>query len=407
MAFDTPTLLVTTVYVTGLLGGLLLFSWARSRSGPALALVGMTFLLAALVIGVLGFIWGLPDVVGLSLADGVLALGHGLIYSSVRVFNHRPPIFLSATIGAILWLVASELDLVATSVELRAVVISLIVAGYSFLIAVELGRMGAETLPSARTAGMLAGAHGLFFLGRAAFILGWTGHPAATEFAQSWSSIITLETLTATVVLAFLLLSMTKERAEAGYERATRIDHLTGVLGRRAFVDEAERLLSDGSGGGRSMALLMFDLDDLKRINDEHGYSTGDAALRRFASLAVERLPSDSLIGRIDGEEFAALVPGADLDAACELGEAVCAAFARAEIGRRGLHVTATGGAAASTDALVALSELLSAADAALSRAHAEGGNRVSAHGIDGRLLAAMRAAAQATEQEALFKEAV
>jgi hypothetical protein len=129
MAFDIPTLLVTTIYIVGLMGGLLLFAWAQTRSGTSLALAGMTFLLIALGLGLLAVRGHVSSAISVSLAGGIFALAHGLLYSSVRMFNHRPPIFLSATVGAAVWLAASDLDILATSDDAQAVVISLIIAG--------------------------------------------------------------------------------------------------------------------------------------------------------------------------------------------------------------------------------------------------------------------------------------
>jgi diguanylate cyclase (GGDEF)-like protein len=393
MAFDTPTLLATSIYVTGLLGGLLLFTWAQTRSGTALAVAGMTFLLIALGIGLLSVHGEAGEFVSITLAGGVFALAHGLLYSSVRMFNHRPPIFLSASVGAILWLVASETELVSTSQDARAVVISLIIAGYSLLLAVEFWRMRKERLPSARAASLLAGAHGLFFLARAAFILGWAATPAATAFAQSWSSILAFEALTAAVVLAFLLMSMSKERAEAGYKRAALVDYLTGVSNRRAFMEEADRTIAREAHQARTLSLLIFDLDHFKRINDEYGHPVGDLVLKSFTEVATRMLPDKSIFGRLGGEEFAALVTGIEVEEAYYLGERIRQAFADVTIAAEGREVNATAsvGVVSSPQAHVGLQELLSGADAALYIAKSEGRNRVRVHGLDSSLIAGMR----------------
>jgi len=389
MAFDTATLLVTSVYITALLGGLLLFSWAQTRSSIALAMAGMTFLLIALGIGLLGA--SAPDFVTVSLAGGVLALSHGLLYSSARVFNRRPPIFLSALIGTVLWLLACEIGIFAASVEARAVVLSLIIGGYSLLLCIEFGHAGTERLPSAQAASALAGAHALFFLGRAALILGWGSNPSATEFAQSWSSIITFETLTASIALAFLFMSMSKERAEAGYRSAARVDYLTGILNRRAFVEAAEETIRREGNMRRTLSLLLFDLDHFKQINDDHGHPIGDRVLQSFCSVVSQLLPAGSLFGRLGGEEFAALVPGVETDRAYTLGDKIRQTFAEVTVlaGGKDVRATTSVGIAASPEAQVGLSDLLSGADAALYVAKSLGRDRVQVHGLDEELVAA------------------
>lgn len=387
MAFDTFTLLVTSIYVTGLLGGLLLFSWAQTRSSAALAMAGMTFLLIALGIGLLAVRGDVSSTLSVSLAGGLFALAHGLLYSSIRLFNRRPPIFLSAVVGAVLWLVACEFDIFATSAEARAVVISVIIAAYSFLLAIEFMRMRAERLPSARAAGVLSAAHGLFFLARAGVILGWTSHPFATAFAQSWSSILTFEALTAAVALAFLLLSMSKERAEASFRQAALVDYLTGISNRRAFIEEAERTIRR-EAGKRSLSLLLFDIDRFKAINDRYGHPAGDQVLRSFCSVVSRLLPPGSLFGRLGGEEFAALITAAEMEQAYELGEQIRRAFADVSVCAEGKEVRATTsvGVATSPQGHVGLDDLLSAADAALYVAKSLGRNCVHAHGLEERL---------------------
>lgn len=385
MLLDTPTLLVTTVYITALLGGLLLFSWAQTRSGIALAIAGTTFLLLALGIGLLGVRGIAPDFVTISLADGIFALSHGLLYSSVRVFNHRPPIFLSATIGAGVWLFASEFDLFIASEAARAVVISLIVAGYSFLLASEFSRTRKERLPSARAASALSAMHGLFFLGRAIFITGWGWHPAASAFAQSWSSIITFETLTATIILAFLFMGLAKERAEDGYRHAALVDFLTGISNRRAFMEAAEETIRREAECRRTLSLLLFDLDRFKAINDEYGHQIGDQVLRSFCAVVLQLLPAGAIFGRLGGEEFAALIAQTEISEAHSLADRIREAAAANPVfaGGNTVHVTTSVGVASSPEAQVGLSELLSAADAALYLAKSQGRNRVEMHGLE------------------------
>lgn len=155
-------------------------------------------------------------------------------------------------------------------------------------------------------------------------------------------------------------------------------DALTGAMSRRAFRSEAERAILLARSGGHDLACLMIDLDHFKAINDGHGHSTGDQVLRACAEICRSELGASDLIGRLGGEEFAVLLPGADAARAKLIAERVRAAIAAARIrGRRGpLSITASLGIATLDGAASGLDALLARADAALYRAKQEGRNR-------------------------------
>ncbi len=87
-------------------------------------------------------------------------------------------------------------------------------------------------------------------------------------------------------------------------QQQVSIDPLTGVLTRRAFNEDLATLLQSAQADGEPVTLMVFDLDHFKQINDRHGHTTGDAALRLLAGLVREQLDSDDLFGRFGGDEF-------------------------------------------------------------------------------------------------------
>jgi diguanylate cyclase (GGDEF)-like protein len=101
------------------------------------------------------------------------------------------------------------------------------------------------------------------------------------------------------------------ERQRAALAAASRADGLTGCLNRRGFEERLEAEIDACRRNGRRAALVMLDLDDFKLVNDTRGHAAGDELLRWTTARASEVLrPMDSL-GRIGGDEFAALIPGA------------------------------------------------------------------------------------------------
>jgi diguanylate cyclase (GGDEF)-like protein len=102
-------------------------------------------------------------------------------------------------------------------------------------------------------------------------------------------------------------------------------DFLTGLPNRREFMarleDEQARLQRDvGVRGGRA-AVLMLDIDHFKRVNDEYGHAAGDAVLRHLAAQMRDCQRKIDMLGRVGGEEFAVLLPGADVPAAMAFAE--------------------------------------------------------------------------------------
>lgn len=108
------------------------------------------------------------------------------------------------------------------------------------------------------------------------------------------------------------------------YREATR-DVLTGLVNRRVLFRWLEQELAGRSAGrdDAPLSVLLFDLDLFKRVNDNYGHLTGDAVLQVFARVMLRELPPSALVGRYGGEEFLAILPGAPLDQARRLAEAV------------------------------------------------------------------------------------
>lgn len=85
-------------------------------------------------------------------------------------------------------------------------------------------------------------------------------------------------------------------------------DALTGIFNRRRFEQEAERQIRESRRFGDPVTLVVLDLDDFKAINDRHGHQTGDAVLCAVAQALRQAVRETDVIGRIGGDEFAALL---------------------------------------------------------------------------------------------------
>jgi diguanylate cyclase (GGDEF)-like protein len=132
------------------------------------------------------------------------------------------------------------------------------------------------------------------------------------------------------IVNGFGFLLLCKEKDDEALARLATIDPLTGLLNRRAFFERAAIARNLAERAELPVAVLMLDIDHFKRLNDGHGHGAGDEALRAFAALATAALREQDLLGRLGGEEFAVLLPGADSRGAQRAAERLRAAMADA-----------------------------------------------------------------------------
>ena len=162
-------------------------------------------------------------------------------------------------------------------------------------------------------------------------------------------------------------------------------DALTGLYNRRHFDATLEHILrrrARDRGERPPLAAIMFDLDHFGRFNKEHGHQAGDAVLRAFAGILLERFRSSDLVARYGGEEFLSILESSTLADAQRVADEVRTALAGASIlGPDGtiLHATVSAGCAALDDADPTREALLRAADVGLFMAKRAGRNKVVA----------------------------
>jgi diguanylate cyclase (GGDEF)-like protein len=194
-----------------------------------------------------------------------------------------------------------------------------------------------------------------------------------------WLWLIAVATSALFLVSVLLLVLWRSSRRHAARMRwLADTDGLTGVLNRRALVERMQGCFEGVQAGGGDACLCIIDADYFKRINDTRGHQVGDLALKRIARLLGDGLVGDERVGRMGGEEFALLLPGANAADGLERAEAVRTRIAgdheRAD--GIGFPMTVSIGVAALDRRTMADCEAwLVAADQALYRAKALGRN--------------------------------
>jgi diguanylate cyclase (GGDEF)-like protein len=171
------------------------------------------------------------------------------------------------------------------------------------------------------------------------------------------------------------------QQSVAELERQAHIDYLTGLANRGRFMELAEAEKARATRYGNPFAMLLLDVDHFKTINDRYGHKTGDAVLRELGSVLRKTLREVDIIGRIGGEEFAALLPETGATRAPEVAERLRQEIADREmpaVEGEPVHVTVSIGVVAATSHNMRIDSILNLADIALYRAKNSGRNRVS-----------------------------
>lgn len=158
----------------------------------------------------------------------------------------------------------------------------------------------------------------------------------------------------------------------------TVTDSLTQVLNRRGIEALAASAIADARRAHTPLCVLTFDIDHFKHVNDELGHVSGDVVLTRVAAAARSAIRHYDQIGRVGGEEFMALLPGADLATASHIGERMRQQVEALDWSdmKPGMRVTLSWGLTALRDSDMGLADALKRADAALYEAKHNGRNQ-------------------------------
>lgn len=161
-------------------------------------------------------------------------------------------------------------------------------------------------------------------------------------------------------------------------EQASR-DPLTGLYNRRHLNQELAEELAHCQRSGKSLALVMADIDHFKAINDAHGHLAGDEVIRRLAELLAQRVGEAGMACRFGGEEFLLMLPGMTTAEACRFADGIRDEFEgmRIAIGADSIAATLSFGVAVAPEHSIDAQTLLRKADAALYEAKLRGRNRV------------------------------
>jgi diguanylate cyclase (GGDEF)-like protein len=222
-------------------------------------------------------------------------------------------------------------------------------------------------------------------------------------YGSVWLTVLSFEALLFTISVAFILLAMAKERTELRHRNAAMLDPLTGIANRRSFLADANLLAKRHRADPRPTAVLLIDLDHFKSINDRFGHALGDRVLEMFTETARKSVRATDLLGRLGGEEFAAMLYDTTRDKAVAVAERIRESFAAAtqEIDGRPLGATVSIGLAYCEQSALDVSEMLAQSDQAIYFAKENGRNRVEVASLEMVMERKPNAAAASAEKVA------
>lgn len=262
----------------------------------------------------------------LPVANGIMFSGLALYWRAIRRFCGQPDrlwVFVPA--------VVATLGIFTFVALYENYVIRVVLAGFCWAVSLgacawSLFRHG-ESMLSRNVLMLIFGVAGSMMAARSVFYLvGAWGTPRLLD-GNHWINITTAFIAACLPVIgttAFLL--MCSELIRRRWEEAAATDYLTGLPNRRTITTVGQAQFAEARRNGQAMALAVIDIDHFKSINDRFGHDMGDVALKQVAAVLDQHCRGPGRVGRQGGEEFVALLPGADEAAARAAAERLRAA---------------------------------------------------------------------------------
>lgn len=376
MAFDYISVLIAVGAAGTALCITLAMSWLRQRNSGFLASWAAS--IATIVGSIASFATydsgGSPS----WMLSGCLLLTTGFVVSYGGLVQFRDGFFPVTTVG--LGAAGAALPLIAAFLfgysGATIWLVNLISAGVLAGIGTGYWRMRRESVATVTMIAVLHFALAISFL--LCFAVGLAEAPLylGDGMPENWAEVLNLVcSIIAITGIGGLLITMHQERI-AGLHRAEALtDPLTGLNNRRALF---ERFEADAVPQGT--ALIVFDLDDFKTLNDRYGHGFGDLVLARFAALIAANVRASDIAVRLGGEEFALVIPNATDAFALAVAERIRNTMAQTAhpFGEVEVFCTVSAGVAIAHKPGIGLDTLMRKADNALYLSKRNGRNQVT-----------------------------
>jgi len=376
MILDLPTISVASCAATMVVGLVLCFAWLQERSSSLIGWWGVSQLIMASGIAFAATASYSNSGALAAFGQALMVISGAVMWMAAREFAGRALNPLWIAIWPCGFIIAAAA--VAKLFDQRLIIVCTLLAVLYVLTAIEFARQKNERLATRWPAVLLLLVMAAGYVFWMPLALMMPIHEVGHTYSSRWLPAAVLVATLGRIALAFVMLAIVKERQEMRQRRFALTDALTGLPNRRALFEAADALLA---GSHPRLSVMLLDLDHFKKINDTFGHRLGDRVLQRFSHTLAAQAGEGSIVARLGGEEFAAILPGAGLEVARTRAERVRSAFADVASFVDGLPVgsTVSIGIAAHEGRDCDISALFHRADGALYVAKQAGRNRVAA----------------------------
>ncbi|MBN9585573.1 MAG: GGDEF domain-containing protein [Afipia sp. 62-7] len=373
MFLDQLSVLVAIGFSGASLGITFLTMWAIGRSEKHLLIwsIGLATIIAGVVL--FGIVVEHYSAGALLASFLLLIAGFGFLYAGCARFCTGHANWVSAIVLVAISAVLTSAAFALGYSGIGAMIGNVAIGVFLILIARDywLARAEAPTLMTVNAICCVATAASFIACG---FALAEQGQLVLTSRPSNWAeqvnSIMAIIGLTG---IGALSLTLNQMRIANSHKSDAMKDALTGLLNRRALLDNPAEIAPAGT------AVVMMDLDYFKSINDRFGHHSGDRILKVFAELIRENVRTNDLAARLGGEEFCVIMPDSTSASAAAVADRIRSQIEATVIqtARGPIRSTVSAGIAVRSNGPETLQSLLNKADAALYEAKASGRNRV------------------------------
>lgn len=341
MTLDVSTLLVVLAVMSQMAALSLVTNWFQRWPDRHVVMWALALQVGAASCVLLLLRGQIPDFLSIGIANAGTLAALGITWNGARAFNGRSTRWWPVVAFPAIWMIAMEVPAIGDSLAHRIALGSVLSLILSLMLAWEIWAKGKDHLVWRMPFACVPALHAVFLVFR--FIAALTlDLPPDLLDGGPFIGLGILEPILVMFAATIIGLRLSDERLKNILKRAALTDGLTGLLNHGAFMDLARERVERARDQNELITLLLFDLDRFKQLNDRYGHAAGDEALKFFSTIVQRCVSEADFVGRVGGEEFAALLIGCGAERGRQVAERIRAEFAGDPIRHAGHRITVT-----------------------------------------------------------------